>query len=480
MNGVGRQSVLRLWTGLVLVVGGAAFGQTDSFLKQQRQLQEGIRRELDRELTFDQRAVFDFGGSYTFYSFLYDDGYESSRTLRRHDGRIWARASLENGTHEAYFRGRMSFVDFNSGDSFNPGNSRFTSGRDDDWEGPQLERGWYQFSLKKAMQAYAKKNVDYDLRVRVGRQYVELGTGYALSLPLDAVTVTGEWGGFEVTGLLANTIRSMDDIDQSRPGSHRTDRNFYGVQVRYKGLRQHRPFAYVFWNDDKNTENPVDLLQNYDYDSHYIGFGSTGEIITNNWRYTMEWVFEGGKSYGDRRFLHRDDISAWGFDFLLEYLMPVPTRPRFLFEYMFASGDPDRIGSPTDAVGGNRSDHDDTSFIAFGFRDTGLSLAPRLSNIHIWRLGASFFPFNSIECLKELEVGTDWFLYWKNRSKAAISDELADLPNGYVGWEMDYFINWRITSDLSWTTRYGLFFPGQAYTDQTSRYFFVTGLTWSF
>ncbi|MBN1342724.1 MAG: alginate export family protein [Phycisphaerae bacterium] len=467
------QAAIRLSAGAVLMVCAAAPAQvTNAFLKQQRTLQDEIQRQLDQELTIDQRAAFDFGGTYNFFTFLWDDGVNSSRTLRRHDGRLWARTSFENGTHEGYVRGRFSFIDFNAGDSPN--------GKDDDWDGPNLERGWYGFSLRRAMQAYAKKTVPYDLRFKIGRQYTEFGTGYALSLPLDAVTLTGELYNFEVTGLMGNTVRSMNDIDQSRPGYHDTDRDFFGVQARYLGLRQHKPFFYAVWNEDKNDESPEDVLQNYDYDSYYLGLGSTGSIVSDNVRYGTEWVLEGGRSFGDRRFLHHDTINAWAWEAMLEYLMPAPSKPRFMLQYMFASGDPDRLDSPTDAVGGNRKDHDDTSFIGFGFRDTGLSFAPRLSNIHVWRAGASFFPFHKFDFLKEVEVGTDWFLYWKHHRSAAVSDDLADLPNGYLGWEMDYYVNWRLTSDLSWTARYGLFFPGDAFSDDTARYFFLTGITWSF
>ena len=79
-----------------------------------------------------------------------------------------------------------------------------------------------------------------------------------------------------------------------------------------------------------------------------------------------------------------------------------------------------------------------------------------------------------------LEVGTDWFLYWKHHRAAAVSDPLADTQSGYLGWEMDYFANWRITSDLAWTARYGTFFPGSALSDQTTRTFLLTGVTYSF
>ena len=103
-----------------------------------------------------------------------------------------------------------------------------------------------------------------------------------------------------------------------------------------------------------------------------------------------------------------------------------------------------------------------------------------LSNVHIWRLGGSFTPFEHVQALRELELGTNWFLYHKNHRSGAVSDLTADRGSGYVGWEMDYFLNWRLTSDLSWTVRWGAFFPGAAYSDRDTRHFVFTGVTWSF
>jgi len=44
------------------------------------------------------------------------------------------------------------------------------------------------------------------------------------------------------------------------------------------------------------------------------------------------------------------------------------------------------------------------------------------------------------------------------------------------------FCNWRLTSDLAWTIRYGAFFPGSAYDggDKTCRQFVYTGMVLSF
>ncbi len=442
-----------------------------AFIQQQRAIEEEIRAELNKQVPPTQRAFeFDWGGWYSFFLFLYDDGFNSSRTLRRSDLRLWARASLDEGVHEGYARLRLSYLDFNTGDSFN--------GNDDDWEGPNLDRGFYQLDVARAFDVYGRTRLPFGLKFKIGRDFAEFGAGYVLSLPLDHILLTGEFLNFELTGLIGKTVRSQDNIDLTRPGGDESDRNFWGIQLAYTGLEQHRPFVYALWNEDQLRESPPDLFQNYDYDSFYVGLGSTGELL-RNLRYGTEWVFECGQSYGDRQVLQRDDIRAWGFDLLLEYLWDVASRPTFSFEYMFASGDPDRLFSPTDASGGNTKGSDN-SFVAFGYRNTGLSFAPQLSNAHIWRWGASLFPFERVRGLERLQVGSDWFLYWKNRSRGAVSDPLADQTSGYLGWEMDYFANWQVTSDLSVTARYGLFFPGDAFSDQTTRTFFLTGLSWSF
>ena len=443
---------------------------SDAFIQQQRTLDEQLRSDFDAAVPPARRIEFDWGGWYSLFNFISDDGVESSRTFRRHDLRLWGSVSANRGAHTGYVRTRLSFEDFNSGDSFD--------GDDNDWVGPNLERGWYQFDLNPALRSQGGAAAPIDFRFKVGRQYTALGTGYALSQPLDAVRVTVGAADFELTGLVARSIRSFDDIDRTRPGGDGSKRNFFGVELRYLGFERHEPFAYAFWNEDRLGESPPALLQNFDYDSYYLGFGSQGELVTHL-RYRTEWVIQQGRSFGDRRFLHHDDINAWGWDALLEYLRPGPMHPRLLVEYMFASGDPDRLGSPTNARGGN-TQGDDTSFSAFGYRNTGLAMAPRLSNIHVWRVGASFFPFENIPILSKMEVGTDWFLYYKHHRRGAVSDPLADRRSGFLGWEMDTFANWRITSDLAWTVRYGVHFPGSAFSDRTTRTFFLTGITYSF
>ncbi len=444
--------------------------EPDAFINQQRTLEERFRRRFDAEVGDSQKALFDWGGWYSLYLFGFDDGVESSRTLRRHDLRLWGRLVLDSRAHEFYARPRLSLLDFNSGDSFD--------GDDDDVEGPNLERGYYRFDLARAIRAHEDRRVDYNVVVTVGRDLVQFGGGLALAAPLDHASVRGTYRGFELTGFAGKTIGSNQDFDLSRTAT-RTRRNFFGAQLKYLGFERHEPFAYAFRQRDRNRESRLNLFQRFDYDSFHIGLGSTGEVA-KGLRYTTELVYETGRSFGHRQFLHDNKIHAWAVQAEMEYLIPGKNKARASIEYLFGSGDGNRFASPTNSAGGNLRDFEDSGFIGFGYQDTGLSFAPRYSNLHMWRAGASCHPWPDRNKLRNFELGTDWYLYYKHHASAAVSDPTATVRSGYLGWEMDYFANWQVAADLAWTARLGVFFPGKAFNDRSIRTFFLIGMTWSF
>lgn len=449
---------------------GQSRQEPESFLNQQRALEERLRREFEAQLGDSQRALLDWGGWYSAYLFLFDDGVESSRTLRRHDLRLWSRLVLDHGAHEIYARTRLGLLDFNAGDSYD--------GNDYDVEGPNLERGYYRFNLAKAIAAGQGRRIDYNLVLTAGRDLVQFGSGLALVTPLDHVSIRGTYRSVELTGVAGRTVGSTQDFDLSRTAT-RTRRDFYGAQLKYLGLERHEPFVYALCQRDRNAEAFSRLLQRYDYDSFYFGVGSTGNLV-KGLRYTAEWVYETGRSFGHRQFLFGNRIDAWAFQAELEYLFPGEHKARASIEYLFGSGDADRFASPTNTVGGNRGDYENTSFVGFGYRDTGLSFAPRYSNLHMWRVGASCYPWPKHDKLRRLEFGTDWYLYHKHHRLAAVSDPTASVGSGYLGWEMDYYANWQVSTELSWTARWGVFFPGSAFGDRTMRTFFLAGMAWSF
>lgn len=439
------------------------------FFQQQRLVDEQLRQQRQELAPVQSFFDFQWGGWLDYYYFNFDDGLQSSRVFHRPSLAIWTRLRLDDGAHELFARMRLRYTYFHPGDEID---------RQEDWVGPEFDQLWYQIDVGKAFRL-TEPSGPMQLRARVGRQTVRFGTGYALDLPMDAVLLDAKLSDLRVQGLFGKSILNYPNIDRSEPVDSHMDRLFYGVQLAYEGWQRHVPFVYALWNNDRTDERPKDFFQNYSYDSFYLGFGARGEIV-HNLNYWAEGVFESGRSFGHGSFLRRDYIEAFGADVGVEKIFDVPTRPRLVAEYMFAGGDGDRWHSPTNALGGNRRDRRDTSFVGFGFRDTGIALAPTLSNLHVWRAGGSLAPLDRWEFFRDLELGTNWFLYYKNQSSGAISDPLASEWRGYVGWEMDYFINWRLSSDLAWTLRWGTFFPGSAYSEQDCRHFLFTGITWSF
>jgi hypothetical protein len=457
---------------LVLLLLGAlaapALGQDQAFEQRRRQIEEQVRLELDQAVPGDQRALLEAGGWFRVAAELFDDVNRRDRTLRTGDLRLWMRLKIDRA-HEIYVRLRTGWTDWAGNDSFD--------GNDDDFTDPRLDRFWVRLALGNPRQA---GGVAADLTF--GRQYVELGTGVAISLPLDAVLATIRTDSWEFSGLVGWLIASTNNIDTSVPGYEHSRRLFVGGQVRYLGLAGHEPFAYIAWQHDHSGESPVDPTQDYLYNSTYVGLGSTGRLFVPDFKYGFEWVYEFGRSYGwGGRW--PDDISASAMDVQLEYTFrDAPARPKVGFEFLWATGDPDRIGSPTNALGGNRPGTTDGGFSGFGYRDTGFEFAPRMSNLKMWRFGAACYPFDKtgVQWLRDFEVGFNWYLYRKHSAPAAVSDYTAYNINADLGHEADIYFTWRVTSDLALDFRLGTFLPGDAFGDQGTRRYMYWGVRYTF
>ncbi len=436
--------------------------------------EEELRVALDQQMPLAREMGFDAGGWFNFAFFDYDDpSARKERHLAQYAMRGWASMNIQ-GIHRAYFRGLLQYDDWN-------GNDNPTNARGDDFT-ESVERAWYEFDLGQLLASQSGKRPAVGLRVRVGRQFTTIGSAFVLSKPLDAIRfyiTTHDW---DVTTFLGKSIRFSNNIDGSDRVAHREERCFFGLEVTYKGFGQHRPYAFFLNNQDNTGSHPRDSTQSYEYTSRYVGLGSSGPLLGSYLRYKAEVVGEWGKTYSNGVTAGRDDICALAIDAQLIYSPKMATDPRFTFEYIFASGDGDRLGSPNSTVGGNRAGTRDKGFNAFGFRDTGIALSPGITNIHVYSIGASFFPAQSVPLLEKMEFGTKLFFYQKAKSAGAITDSSAINDAPWVGFEMDLYCNWRITSDLSYTARWGAFVPGSAYDggDKTCRQFLYTGFVFSF
>ena len=441
----------------------------------QRLFDEQLRMKLDEQLPDAREVGVDGGCWFTAALFHFKDaGARQYRTLRQYQIRAWGSANYK-GVHRGYVRGLLGWDDWNSGDND-------VTWREDEFE-EEIERAWYQFDLGRMLQLQrAGLPTPVDFRVKVGRQFATIGTALTLSIPLDMIRFDLAVQNWEMMAMLGKSVRETPNVDNSLPVFDRQDRCFWGVEVAYRGINNHRPFVYFLDNIDHTSPLPRDPFQSYEYSTSYLGMGSSGTVGDPNLRYQTEVVGEWGKTFSEDAVYGRDRVCALAFDALLEYTFDVKTHPRVWVEYLFGSGDGDHRATSSATVGGNRRGTKDTAFNAFGFRDMGLAFSPGLSNIHTYVIGAAFFPLEKIRLCKKMEVGTKVFFYHKNQSSGPVSDFTAINDSQWLGWEWDVYCDWRLTSDLSWTIRYGAFQPGAAFDggEDECRQFLYTGLTFSF
>ena len=454
---------------IALVLCQPAWSQTDG----RRIYDEQLRVRLDQQIPGAKEMGLDAGGWFNFAVFNYNDTIaRRTRTLRQFELRGWASVNIQ-GVHRAYVRGLVGWDDWNAGS--NP-----TSGRGDEDTDPEIERAWYQFDLAQIHRNRTGKEPPVGFKVKVGREYAEIGTALVLSLPLDMIQFDLRANDWDVMAILGKTRSETANIDDSDAVATHMRRCIWGVEVAYNGFDRHRPFAYFLSNEDDTNARPFDPTQNYAYESRYVGIGSEGTVLLPNLSYQAELVGEWGKTYSEGVAAGRDNVQAWAADVVTEYIFERPTKPRVNFEYLYASGDGDRRSSATSTIGGNEAGSDDNAFNAFGFRDTGLSFAPRVSNLQMYALGASFFPLEKHELFKKMEVGTKVFAFQKADSHGPISDTDASKDSRWLGWEWDVFCDWRLTSDVTFTIRYGAFQPGAAFDNNSCRQFLYSALTFSF
>jgi hypothetical protein len=426
------------------------------FLEEERRREMDARPKLDDDL--HQPLLWDAGGwLHLQFDHLDDPPFEDTRTDRYVDLRLWGQIQYERA-YTAFVRVQADYLDFNSGQQFK------TS--DDNRFQLRMDQAWVQGDWTESGRGFV---------LRAGRQFETIGSGLLFNDVAYAIQGTYDAERWAVRSWLAHSLIHEDDIDQSLPHPHESHRVFFGIEGDYRITGNHRAYAMFLLEHDLNRDqNP---FQDWDYNANYFGLGALGTILAG-WGYSAEAVFEFGET-ASAGSTATDPIRAFALLLTTDYQFLGPMEPAVRFQYMFGSGDSDRA-SVADMAAGNREGTSDTSFLSFGFVQTGFSLFPRVSNIHILRLGGSIRPFESVELLHKFEVGLYGYYYRKANSSELISDSRAFLNNADVGKEIDLVLRWRVFSDLGFSLNYGCFFPGKAYVDDSARNFFSAGVTYSF
>ena len=451
--------------------------QLDRFERQLERTQRESRILVDPSIPAGERALIDYGGYVSASFFSIDDPAGANHILRQYELVGYGRVNFD-GAHELFVRANTLYLDFNKGDSFD--------GDGDDWQQPKIERAHYRFDLQRALAAYGGQVIESNVVAQVGRQLVHWGNGVTLDEVIDGGVVRLSHGALSLDLLAGVTYENVIDFDISRPGFRRdTDRGLYGAMFSVQA-GTHQPYVYGLIQRDYNGNEVLggDIATRFDYDSHYIGVGSTG-AFSDNLLYGVEFVYEGGHGLSnsfdeDQTQVEQtdEDIEAFAMDARLDYLFADPRRTRMSAELILASGDRDRLASNT-TFAGNESGTKDHAFNAPGLLNTGLAFSPAVSNLGVVRVGASTFPFPDSTRFRKMQAGVDVLFFSKLLSDGPIDE--ATNSRRFLGAEADLYLTWQISSDVTFSMRYGGFLPGPAIEgDSGLRSLFFAGVTYAF
>jgi len=434
---------------------------TCSAYAQESEIKRRIQEETAPAPEFPQvveKFYLDYGAWLRYDGTHFDD---FAIDLKKRDLRVeymwaWAEAVL-NETHRFYLRALTMNVDYSEGDSYARHDDRFYS--------PRLDLGFYEFRTQPGAKSLPALSA---FSVRIGRQYFRVGSGLAYNRVHDGLYASAQLRLLTLDAFWSTSVRSEDDIDRSRPDPDHSHRDFCGLVAKMKLTSGCEPYAFAVFQRDKNGERPNVSWSDYTFDSEYYGVGAKGSIISRL-NYSAEWIWERGNRCPDQWFsptpLRPEPIDAKAAAVKLEYLPSLECRPIIAAEYLFGSGDRNRINA-TDTTFGNRPGTYDTAFLGFGFVDAGYVLYPILTNLHVYKLSGSVVLLQERDFCRELRVGTAVIWFSKDKRESGISDYRASsgtLGRGGVGFEVDAFATYKVFSDLSATLRYGRFDPGSAY-----------------
>ena len=299
-----------------------------------------------------------------------------------------------------------------------------------------------------------------DWKFRIGRQFLQLGRGVVLAQNLDGLRTGYESGQWSARAFWGRTPHKTTDLDLFVGLSKR---DFSALEVSYRTLSDHHIFAYYLNQDDRNSIKSG--AQPLNYESTYTAIGAEGPIA-RDFGYYLEGILERGDSPTSLSATGRSDIKA---NALLAEAIWRPDRrhhPTISLGHFRGSGDAER-GSVLTNAASNPAGTDDQAFIGFGRFEAGLALSPRLSNLAVTRLSATWKPLEVLRDREELQLGASYFLYRKADAAGASSVLGANVADADLGSGFDLTVAWKPVQDLTLAIQGSRFNPGDAFPAAT-------------
>ena len=474
---------------LAILVGSSpeASGQDRGTALLNRIEQQMLDEEIDRRLadhrgqTFGEKLTLDYGASLRFGWAKLDDANFNPYGLRQYEANVYMQATAGGG-HKVF--GNLRFLYSQYYNSDNPNNGYLD---------PIGNRYWYQFDLGDWQRANEGTAGPFDFNIRAGRQFITWNSGLVWSNDIYGAKMQASWEAFSFESVVGVSARSgLYDFDTSRPNFDTdTNRHVWGIRGQYEISPELSPFVSYFVQQDRNNDSrilpPPFGVMEFGYDSQYLSFGTDGSI-GNQFLYTLEICHESGTGYSRPAinpatglgYQTQGQIDAWAGILNMVYLLRDDQLTRFEMTLGFGTGDDKRLASSSTAGAPPPTSPNDNQFNSLGYVNTGLALAPSMSNLLMARVGASTgIPINPRRP-DDLRIGTDFFLLGKATTDAPIS--APSTLSRYVGWECDFRVDWRITSDVSFNFRYGLFVPngGNPEPIDQVRQFVYGGISYAF
>ncbi len=297
---------------------------------------------------------------------------------------------------------------------------------------------------------------DQRLTVKVGRKYFLIGSGFVLNNRGDGGEVNFYSKYINVQALASYTGLLFKDSNpyefRSPEFSDGKDLFFIGGTLSTSYYNQ-TLYAILLAQMDFSNGNKLE--------SQFWGGGLRGTVISGL-TYYAEMVYQTGTRNDGTS---DTDVGTIGAAVSINYSIDVTAKPVLMLQYGYGSRD-------------SEGDY----FMNFGSYSAGYGWNPDLDNLHALRFGVSVAPTDMLDIfwLKRLNLIAKYSLYMVDNTDATTAGgEGSVTGERMAGHGLDFSLRWKILSDLSFFTNYGIFLPGDA-IDSGNRHFVMSGLNISF